>query len=308
MKSSFLNWQSIFILIALLSSFSDAGFCNTFPLALIQEQSRWDMYVPRGEEFSILLPQAPSLAFKWRFDKKTDDRYKQRIYGAYGDGIAYVIISENKPRRAKKLDTFISEFRESLPHHKTLGPSVLKFDHEITLTNFSGKRFRVTFYNGIEGIVDFYITSKHVYIVELVGGNEDNPSIQRFLKSFSLEENVPGKHEEHIQPAVATPTQDQPGIPIFSAKEVTRPAFAITRPEPFYTEEAKQNQEMGTVVMRAVLTSSGKISDIRVIQGLKYGLTEKAVEAASKMMFIPAMKDGQFVSQYLQIEYNFNLY
>jgi TonB family protein len=308
MKSSFLLRQSIVILSVFLSSFFGAGFCVAFSLASIQEELKWDMYVPRGEEFSVLLPETPSLAFKWRFDKKTDDRYKERVYGAYSDGIAYVIISENKPRRAKKLDTFISEFRENLPDHKSLGPSILTFDHEITLNNFSGKRYRITFYNGVEGIVDFYLTSKHVYIVELVGGNESNPSIQRFLKSFSLEENVLGKHEKHLPPALAAPNQGEPASPIFSSKEVTRPALVISRPEPFYTEEARQNQVMGTVVMRVVLTSSGKISNIQVIQGLKNGLTEKAVEAASKVMFIPAMKDGRFVSQYIQIEYNFNLY
>jgi hypothetical protein len=37
-------------------------------------------------------------------------------------------------------------------------------------------------------------------------------------------------------------------------------------------------------------------------------LTEKAISAARMIKFMPAMKDGRAVSQYIQIEYNFNLY
>ncbi|MDX6695309.1 MAG: hypothetical protein QOF02_3861, partial [Blastocatellia bacterium] len=39
-----------------------------------------------------------------------------------------------------------------------------------------------------------------------------------------------------------------------------------------------------------------------------YGLTEKAIAAARQIRFSPAMKDGRAVSQFVQIEYNFNLY
>jgi len=38
------------------------------------------------------------------------------------------------------------------------------------------------------------------------------------------------------------------------------------------------------------------------------GLTLKAVQAARQIRFIPATVNGQPVSQWVQIEYNFNLY
>jgi outer membrane biosynthesis protein TonB len=37
-------------------------------------------------------------------------------------------------------------------------------------------------------------------------------------------------------------------------------------------------------------------------------LTEKAIEAAKRIQFIPAEKDGHKVSQYVVISYNFNIY
>jgi hypothetical protein len=50
------------------------------------------------------------------------------------------------------------------------------------------------------------------------------------------------------------------------------------------------------------------VTHIRPVVSLPFGLTEKAMDAARIMKFIPAIKDGKYVSQYIQIEYNFNLY
>jgi TonB family protein len=94
----------------------------------------------------------------------------------------------------------------------------------------------------------------------------------------------------------------------FSPREVTQKARILSRPEPQYTEEARKNQVSGTVVLRAVFSSSGQVTGIRAVSGLPYGLTERAIAAARQIRFQPAMKDGRAVSQYIQIEYNFNLY
>ena len=95
---------------------------------------------------------------------------------------------------------------------------------------------------------------------------------------------------------------------IFNPKEVEVKARILSRPEPQYTEEARKNQVSGTVVLRAVFSSSGQVTNIRTVSGLPYGLTERAIAAARQIRFTPAMKSGRAVSQYIQIEYNFNLY
>jgi TonB family protein len=95
---------------------------------------------------------------------------------------------------------------------------------------------------------------------------------------------------------------------IFSTKDVTQKARIISKPEAQYTEEARKNQVTGTVVLRAVLGSNGQVTGIRAVNGLPNGLTEKAISAAHLIKFTPATKDGRAVSQYIQIEYSFNLY
>jgi TonB family protein len=95
---------------------------------------------------------------------------------------------------------------------------------------------------------------------------------------------------------------------IFKPDELTTRARILSKPEPQYTEEARMNQVSGTVVLRAVLGADGTVKYILVVRSLGHGLTEKCVEVARKIKFIPATKDGQTVSQVVQIEYNFNLY
>ena len=95
---------------------------------------------------------------------------------------------------------------------------------------------------------------------------------------------------------------------IFSPRDVDQKARVLSRPEPQYTEEARENLVVGTVVLRAVFAENGLVENIRVVSGLPAGLTERAVEAARKIKFSPAMKDGRAVSQYIQIEYNFSLF
>ncbi|MGI9166517.1 MAG: energy transducer TonB [Pyrinomonadaceae bacterium] len=95
---------------------------------------------------------------------------------------------------------------------------------------------------------------------------------------------------------------------VFSGKEVSSKARVLSKPEPTYTEEARKNQITGTVVLRAVFTSGGQVTNIRSVSGLPFGLTERAIAAARQIKFAPATKDGRPVSMYIQLEYNFNLY
>jgi protein TonB len=80
------------------------------------------------------------------------------------------------------------------------------------------------------------------------------------------------------------------------------------KPEPGYTESAKQAGVNGTVVLRAVFASDGKVRHILVLTGLPNGLIEAAISAARKITFIPARNYGRPVSMFIQLEYHFNLY
>jgi TonB family protein len=103
-------------------------------------------------------------------------------------------------------------------------------------------------------------------------------------------------------------TSDPSASKVYTSREVETKARIISRPEPAYTEEARQGNVTGTIVLRAIFAFDGKVRAIRVVRGLSNGLTMQAIIAARKIKFIPATVNGKPVSQYIQIEYNFHLF
>lgn len=95
---------------------------------------------------------------------------------------------------------------------------------------------------------------------------------------------------------------------IHSQSQVTERARVLMKPEPQYTEEARRNGISGSVVLRVVFSRDGAVTNIRALQTLPFGLTEKAIMAARLIRFRPATKDGLPVNVSMQLEYNFNLY
>ncbi|MGZ8847235.1 MAG: energy transducer TonB [Pyrinomonadaceae bacterium] len=95
---------------------------------------------------------------------------------------------------------------------------------------------------------------------------------------------------------------------VYRVSEVTTRARVLSKPEPQYTEEARKSQITGTVILSVVFSRTGEVTNIRAVQPLCCGLTEKAISAARQIRFIPATREGQGVSTRMQLEYNFNLY
>jgi TonB family protein len=95
---------------------------------------------------------------------------------------------------------------------------------------------------------------------------------------------------------------------IYGGKELTRRAKIKKITEPSYTEEARAKRVQGTVVLNAVFCRDGKVTNIEVVQGLPYGLTENAIETTRRIEFEPAEKDGEPVSQQFRRECTFQLF
>lgn len=95
---------------------------------------------------------------------------------------------------------------------------------------------------------------------------------------------------------------------IYPGKEVTTKARVLAKPEPSYTDSARNNLVIGTVVLRGIFAADGTVKHIMVITDLPYGLTEAAIKAARRIKFVPATINGRPVSMFIQLEYNFNLY
>jgi TonB family protein len=94
--------------------------------------------------------------------------------------------------------------------------------------------------------------------------------------------------------------------PVYLGSEVTHRATVTSRPIPSMTQEALAHDVHGRVVLEAVLCRTGRVTDLRVVEGLPYGMTEKAVEAVRRIKFTPAEVKWHSVSQKMRFEFGFN--
>ena len=88
---------------------------------------------------------------------------------------------------------------------------------------------------------------------------------------------------------------------------VDRPLLITSKPTPGYSEEARRDRVTGTVVLRVVFLASGDIGTVSAVKKLGSGLTEKAIEAAQKIKFKPAVKNGIPVTVVKSMTYAFRI-
>ena len=67
----------------------------------------------------------------------------------------------------------------------------------------------------------------------------------------------------------------------------------ISKPNPVYTEEARQLRLQGEVLLEVSFGANGQLHVNRVVRGLGHGLDEAAISAANKMRFKPAQHLNQ---------------
>src|SRR5215469_3561085 len=82
------------------------------------------------------------------------------------------------------------------------------------------------------------------------------------------------------------PKIQQDSGPATTAVEIT------FKPNPVYTDEARQLKLEGEVLLEVMFGANGQLHVNRVVRGLGHGLDEAAITAANRMRFKPAMRTG----------------
>lgn len=265
----------------------------------------WQRYTVKGEEFSITFPTHPAMTtYKdpgWGFRKDRRDRH----LGAYADGVVYTVFSLEDGDPGRALKSSIEEIGSSSEWDRTT-------EQDLSVNGFSGKQYFGR--SPLGGTVQVFATKSRFYRFRAFGAKGEDPRVKQFFSSIALGKNVEGIQVSDGQGIPFKPTDQfaslfvDPSGKSYVGRDVDRKAILVMRPEPAYTDAARKNQITGTVVLKAIFSSNGSVVNIVTAAGLPEGLTERAIDAAKKIKFIPAVKDGKFVSMWMQLEYNFNLY
>lgn len=291
------------LLLALLLVSSGATHAQTSNVAsTVAPAAEWRRYRVNDGEFSVLLPAAPALS-----SYKSDGRFEpfenriQHMIGAYYQGVGYGIYVFE---RSQSLDEFMHWSRN---HERG------EFKRNVKVSGMSGKEYLLNDSFG-KSFMQFVVSKKRAYLFTARSSTIGNPDVEipKFFQSISFDSSSEGnliiEGPSEAQSTYIRPAISEGDDTFYTGRQVDQKARVVMKPRPNYTDEARRAQVTGTVVLRAVFTASGEVINIRAVSGLPHGLTERAVGTARQIKFIPPIKDGRFVSMYIQLEYNFNLY
>ena len=102
-----------------------------------------------------------------------------------------------------------------------------------------------------------------------------------------------------------TPTLECLNATVMRSRDLDKRVKIKSKPSASFSEDEVQDHPNEVVVLRALFCgTNAKVTDIKVVKGVTLKLDEAAIAAARKIKFEPAEKNGQRVSQWLQIEYS----
>ena len=270
--------------------------CAVSQTANPPEPAQWLRYKVKGEEFSVTLPVEPEMKTSDAFIPRLQKSRVERVLEAKTGRLVYRIYVYENPKPRQSLKDFIAE-------QTTRSELDLTFDRDLTVAKFAGQQYS-SHDRDLPATEQYFATEGRLFRFVVRGATADHADASQFFSSVML-----GKKQDGIEVLESTgATEQSVGQNVFVGKDVDTKTRLISKPEPVYTDVAKSHQVIGVVVLKAIFAASGKVTNIRVVQGLPDGLTEAAIQAAKKIKFVPASKEGKYVSMWIQLEYNFNLY
>jgi TonB family protein len=94
---------------------------------------------------------------------------------------------------------------------------------------------------------------------------------------------------------------------ISAAGSPTAGVTILYKPNPAYSPEGRARKVQGDVILEVVFLASGQVQVIHVVSGLDYGMDEEAIQAAKRIRFTPAQRDGQPVDFPARLRIEFRL-
>lgn len=290
------------LLSILLMTFIASSVCAT--PAAPQTDPEWERFRSVKEGFSVLFPEQPAVINRGQY-RQAPVR-GARNYAAYSDGVVYFLLVFDNPDHEKPPEYFLN----SQLSVTELRDTELSAGKEISNGSFKGQQYSLKKYDyrksfSYPGILRLYETKNRVLALMAVGKEETDSSVGRFLQSLEISEKPNGKD---IAAGVsyaesAPPIPDSPLLP----NAVSRRALILVKPPPEYSEEARRRKLQGKVILKGSLSSSGRVINLSLVSGPPE-LVQSALDAAHKIYFIPAIQGGRFISTFVELQYNFDIY
>ncbi len=161
----------------------------------------------------------------------------------------------------------------------------------------------------------YYYSKKGLYLLKAFSKTENDKISKGFFESVRLinqnnpvAPNAPQDAKSTSLPNVieqsAQRLDDSMAIEV---KEADRKPIILHQGRPDFSSDMRRGMSSFSVKLKVLYSSSGKVSDVKVLKISSKLLEREVIETAKKTVFIPAEKDGKLVSVYQTIEYSFGI-
>jgi len=269
---------------------------------------KWERYKVGEQDVSVLFPKLPVLIQKSNvcIEQETSK------YAAYAEGTVYGLniiykSKQNAPdycSQKRKFDE--ASFKGGMREVKTS----LKTEQE---TKFNQNNFEIVKIKGelfTYWLIDDF-KNKRWFELWVTTEDEESQTVKNFVESLKIEKDSAGIEIGSGSDRTlgdASPSSVEEKATAKSDKDEVIPLRIILKPIAKYTDAARQTQTQGAARLRITFLANGGIGPIEIIGALPYGLTEQAIAAAKKIVFIPQKRNKVNITTMKQVDYSFTIY
>lgn len=303
------------------------------------EPANWQRYKVAEHSLSVMLPKVPML---WRdFDVCNSKDFA--TYFAYSEGSVYeltIVTKLMKKGPEYKCNWIRHKFDQDMLEARLGAMRFREFGFKESTGSLNGKLFyKFEKRETVRWIVPQFENNRWIELAVYHYPDSPPADLERFMNSaeqastngIEIGEGAAAMIGDKIRGVVKAAPVTLPGTPapsgdakvvtlptapgegttvelVASSDRITNALRVIWNPQPFSTDASRAAKIEGTVVLRVILLANGSVGSISVVKGLSHGLTERAIEAAKRIVFLPKQMNDFPVSSTFTVEYKFTKY
>ncbi len=290
----------------------------TVPLFAQSEKVEWKQLSEVHEEFNLKIPKS-NFAANYIEDngKIVSALYRAKVNDTY------FFIKSSLEKQYLPLNDIENLAKEN-------GSASIK----TTLGNLLGTKYHFKDKEGFYNHVITLSTTKRYYLFHALSEKQNDKLISQFFDSIEFSKSTMNgfppkdtsalaRFAEKLKSKHAAKEKSKPksgigtGLPYKKGKIDIESIITNTKnsklrlyskPSPNYTDLARLYHLNGSVLLRVAFTKKGEVNSIEALKKLPLGLTNKAIEAARGITFVPPVMDGKPYTVYKRIQYNFTVF
>lgn len=264
---------------------------------------KWERYTFKHSNASIIFPKLPVVISSSVLCTEEDIEE----YGVYADKTIYGLNIHYKsndkyrdlPYCPNKKEFNRESFIDSIEKIKTK----IKATEETKIERDGSEVIKIRNAYSTHWFIDD-LKQESWYEIYVAGADESKAEVDNFVKSFDWQNKLAGID---VGEGSAQSLGDEQ-ITDNSAAKNSSLLYIALRPRALYTDEARRKQVSGNVLLSVTFSANGSIENVSALKELPNGLTNQAIAAAKKIVFIPRIEDGVPQTVTKKVEYSFSVY